>query len=70
MVRHPFGEKALFNPRYLDFAAHHGFSPVACQVRKGNEKSRVESGIKYVKKNFLNGLNIPSFSALNPTAHQ
>jgi hypothetical protein len=70
VVRHPTGQKALFNPRYLDFAAHYGFQPVACNVRKGNEKGRVENGVGYVKKNFLNGLEIPAFAALNPAAVQ
>jgi transposase len=37
--------EARFHPRYLDFAAHYGFSPVACQVRKGNEKAKVETGV-------------------------
>jgi transposase len=64
VVRHPSGEKALFNPRYLDFAAHHGFEPVACNVGKGNEKGRVENGVGYVKKNLLAGLDIPSFEAI------
>ncbi len=41
VARHPTGEKALFNPRFLDFAAHHGFEPVACSVGKGNEKGKV-----------------------------
>ena len=70
VVRHPTGQKALFNPRYLDFAAHYGFQPAACNVRKGNEKGRGENGVGYVKKNFLNGLEIPSFPALNPAAVQ
>jgi hypothetical protein len=30
----------------------------------------VENGVGYVKKNFLNGLDIPSFSALNPAGRQ
>jgi transposase len=68
VVRHPTGEPAQFNPRYLDFAAHYGFQPVACNVRKGNEKGRVENGVGYVKKNFLHGLEIPSFAAVNPQA--
>lgn len=68
VVRHPLGEKALFNPRYLDFAAHYGFQPVACNVAKGNEKGRVENGVGYVKKNFLNGLEILSFPPVNPAA--
>jgi transposase len=68
VVRHPTGQPALFNPHYADFAAHHGFVPVACNVRKGNEKGRVENGVGYIKKNFLNGLDIPSFQAINPAA--
>lgn len=70
VLEHPPGMEPHFNPRYLDFAAHYGFTPVACQVRKANEKGRVESGVGYVKKNLLNGLEIPSFSALNPAARQ
>lgn len=68
VTRHPLGQKAQFNPRYADFAAHYGFAPVACNVRKANEKGRVENGVGYVKKNFLNGLQIPSFQAVNPAA--
>ena len=70
VLRHPLGQKALFHPRYLDLAAHYGFEPVACNVRKANEKGRVENGVGYVKKNFLAGLDIPSFAAINPAAIQ
>jgi transposase len=70
VLEHRPGLPPTFHPRYLDFAAHYGFSPVACQVGKGNEKGRVENGVGYVKKNFLNGLDIPSFSALNPAGRQ
>jgi len=70
VLRHPAGQKALFHPRYLDLAAHYGFQPVACNVRKGNEKGRVENGVGYVKKNFLGGLDLPSFAAVNPGAIQ
>lgn len=66
VLRHPFGGTPHFNPRYLDFAAHHGFEPVACAVGKGNEKGRVENGVGYVKKNLLSGLDIPSVEAVNP----
>jgi transposase len=70
VLEHPPGGPARFHPRYLDFAAHYGFNPVACAVKKGNEKGRVENGVGYVKKNFLNGLELPPFSALNPAARQ
>ena len=69
VLSHPLGEKALFHPRYLDFAAHYGFEPRACNVRKANEKGRVENAVAYVKKNFLAGLELPRLlSALNTAA--
>jgi hypothetical protein len=60
------GEAPVFNPRCRDFADQAGFLIKPCNVGKGNEKGRVESAVGYVKKNFLNGLPIPDFSALNP----
>jgi transposase len=64
------GEPPRFHPRYLDFAAHYGFKPVACNVRRGNEKGRVENGIGYLQKNFLCGLEISSLEALNTEARR
>ncbi len=68
VLRRITGEAPVFNPRYLDFARQCGFRIVACNKGKGNEKGRVESAVGYVKKNFLNGLDIPDFSAVNPAA--
>ena len=68
VLRHVRGAPVEFNPRYLDFARHYGFDPVACAPAKGNEKGRVERGVGYVKTNFLNGLDLPDFAALNPAA--
>jgi transposase len=62
------GQAPVFNPRYLDFAQHYGFKIVPCGVAQGQEKGRVEAGVGYVKKNFLAGLDIPEFAALNPAA--
>jgi transposase len=71
VLRHRLGERALFHPRYLDFAAHYGFEPRACNVRKANEKGRVENFVGYVKKNFLRGLQLPtSLAALNVAVRQ
>ena len=60
------GQAPVFNPRYLDFAHHYGFSIAACNVRKGNEKGRVESGVGYTKKNLLAGWEINDFSVIEP----
>jgi transposase len=70
VLKRALGEAPVFNPKYLDFATHTGFTIVPCNVGKGNEKGRVENGVGYVKKHFLAGLEIPDFSVLNPAARQ
>jgi hypothetical protein len=60
------GQEPVFNPKYLAFAKHFGFTIAPCNVGRGNEKGRVENAVGYVKKNFLAGLDIPDFSALAP----
>jgi transposase len=62
------GVAPVFNPKYLDFSRHWGFEIKPCNVRSGNEKGRVENGVGYVKKNFLGGLELPDFAALQPAA--
>jgi hypothetical protein len=64
------GEAPVFNPRYVDFARHHGFDIAPCNVRAGNEKGRAEAAVGYVKKNFLAGLDIPDFSMLNAAGRE
>ena len=58
----------VFNARYLDFSRHWGFDIAACAPGRGNEKGRVENAVGYVKKNFLNGLELSEFNAINPAA--
>ena len=58
----------MFNPKYLDFSRHWGFEISPCNVRSGNEKGRVENGVGYVKKNFLAGLQLADFCAMQPAA--
>lgn len=70
VLKRVVGQDPVFNPKYLDFANHYGFSIAACNVRKGNEKGRVENAVGYVKKNFLAGLDIADFGAINTAAKQ
>lgn len=58
----------VFNARYLDFSRHWGFDITACAPGRGNEKGRVENAVGYIKKNFLAGLELSEFSAINPAA--
>jgi hypothetical protein len=62
------GVAPVLNPRYLDFARHYGFAIEPCNVARANEKGRVESGVAYVKKNFLRGLELTDLSAIQATA--
>ena len=68
VLKRALGQDPVLNPAYLDFADHFGFAIAPCGVRKGNEKGRVENAVGYVKKNFLSGLDLPSFEAINPAA--
>lgn len=68
VIEHLAGCAPVFNARYLDYARHCGFTISACNVAKGNEKGRVENAVGYIKKNFLAGLEISDFSAINPAA--
>lgn len=62
------GVAPVFNARYADFARHYGFSIAPCNVARANEKGRVESGVGYVKKNLLRGLELTEFGAIQAAA--
>ena len=68
VLSHPVGQPAQFNARYLDFARHYGFKIRACGVRQAHEKGRVENAVKFTQQNFLRGLELPPWAALNPAA--
>jgi len=44
-----------WHPVFLDFARYWGFRPRACRPYRPQTKGKVESGIKYLKRNFLCG---------------
>ncbi|MGY8800305.1 MAG: IS21 family transposase [Longimicrobiales bacterium] len=68
VLSHPRGQEARINPRYLDFANHNGFKVRACGARQPQEKGRVEHAVGYIKNNFLRGLELPPWPALNLAA--
>ena len=53
------GKLVRFHPRFLAYAGHHRFRPVACNVGKGNEKGRVEDAVKYLRDELLAGAHVP-----------
>ena len=40
-------EGPLYNPKFLAFATHYGFTPWACRVRRGQTKGKVERPFHY-----------------------
>jgi transposase len=62
------GKLIRFHPRFLAYAGHHRFRPVACNVGKGNEKGRVEDAIKYLRANFWPGRTFRDLADLNTQA--
>lgn len=43
------------NTTFANFASHWGFTPRLCQPYRAQTKGKVESGVKYVKRNFVPG---------------
>jgi len=43
------------NPTFESFAGHWGFTPRLCQPYRARTKGKVESGVKYLKRNFAPG---------------
>ena len=46
----------VWNAVFLDFARYWGFKPRLCRPYRAQTKGKVESGVKYVRRNFLCGL--------------
>ena len=59
------GDEPVYNPRFLAFAAHYGFRPVACRVRRPQTKGKVERRFFYVETNLLNGRSFQGLEHLN-----
>ena len=47
--------RAKLNPRFQSFAGHWGFTIRLCRPYRAKTKGKVESGVKYVKRNFIPG---------------
>lgn len=57
--------KVLWHPQFEDFARYYGITPRACQPYRARTKGKVESGVKYVKRNALAGRRFASWEELN-----
>lgn len=47
------GDQPMFHPEFQAFCDHYGIRPRACRPYRARTKGKVESGVKYVKRNGL-----------------
>src|SRR5450432_1490294 len=62
------GNHILFNPQLIELSAHYHFAPQPCQVRRGNQKGRVERAIRYVRDSFFAGRQFTTLAECNRQA--
>jgi transposase len=62
------GDDPVYNPRFLAFAAHYGFRPIACRPRRPQTKGKVERPFGYVESSLLGGRTFRGLEHLNETA--
>jgi transposase len=64
VVLHSITNGVHFTEALLAFCRLHGATPKACRPFRASTKGKVESGVKYVKRNALAGMSFTSFEAL------
>lgn len=55
----------ILNQDFKDFVEHYGFEPRFCHPYRPQTKGKIESGVKYTKRNFLPGRSFQSIDHLN-----
>jgi transposase len=68
VVLHHLGSTVQFNPRFLAFAGHYLFEPVAAPVRYPEAKGRVESAVRYLRHSFFYGRSFRDLEDLRTQA--
>ena len=62
------GDAIRFNPALLEFASHYRYEPRPVAVARGNEKGRVERGIRYIRLAFFAARTFADLDDLNAQA--
>lgn len=50
--------------QYAEFLQHYGSAPITARIRRGQDKGKVEAGVKYLKNNFLKRIEHNCFYSL------
>jgi transposase len=65
VVTHYEDIEPIYNPRFLAFATHYGFRPLACRPYRPQTKGKVERPFAYVESSLLNGRSFRTLAHLN-----
>lgn len=63
-VSERIGKLVRFNARFRAYIGHYGVRPYACNIASGNEKGRVEDGVKYIRSSFWQDRKFRDFADL------
>lgn len=69
-VTERMGSLVRFNSRFMAYMGHHGIRPHACNPARGNEKGRVEGGVKLIRSSFWPAREFKDFEDLCRQANQ
>jgi transposase len=70
VVAERFGRLSRFTAMFEAYRGFHGFKAVLCGIGKGNEKGRVENGVKLVRYQFWPGRRFSCLADINQQAWQ
>ena len=60
VIRPSFYEP-LLQQQYVDFLKHYGSAAITARIKRGQDKGKVEQGVRYVKINFIKSLDHRDF---------
>jgi len=63
-VIHPNFYEPVIQRQYAEFLDYYGSAPITARIRRGQDKGKVESNIKYLKNNFLKAIKHNDFYQL------
>lgn len=64
------GGKPIWNPTFLEFARHFGFTPFPCRVKDPNRKGKIERPYSWIGDDLLRESSFESWDDLNTRARE
>ena len=59
------GNRINWNPQFVDFASHYGFTPKLCQPGRKETKGKIERPFSYIRSSFFKGTDFVNLTDVN-----